>query len=85
MANKRAEWYWTLREDLDPVNGRGLKLPPSQELRADLIAQRWKPTARGVLIQDKKEIKVRLGRSPDFGDAVAYANSQGEKSGWGAV
>lgn len=71
--NKRAEWYWGLREALDPDHGIGLMLPPDRELRADLTAPRWKLTPRGILIERKEEIEKRIGRSPDAGDAVAYA------------
>lgn len=73
MANKRAEWYWNLREALDPDHGVGLMLPPDRELRADLTAPRWKLSPRGILVEPKEEIEKRIGRSPDAGDAVAYA------------
>ncbi|HXH11168.1 MAG TPA: terminase [Alphaproteobacteria bacterium] len=73
FRNKRAEWHWRLREALDPVTGEGLALPPDRELRADLMAPRWKLSAQGIQIEDKDEIKARLGRSPDCGEAVIYA------------
>jgi hypothetical protein len=34
-----------------------------------------------VLIEEKEEIKKRIGRSPDTGEAVIYALSAGG-SGW---
>lgn len=73
FQNKRAEWYWTLREALDPDHGLDLMLPPDRVLRADLTAPRWKLTPRGILIEPKEAIAARIGRSPDAGDAVAYA------------
>lgn len=72
MVNKRAEWWWALREALDPDHGIGLALPPDPELRADLAAPRWKLTPRGVQVEAKEDVIKRLGRSPDCGDAVAY-------------
>lgn len=71
MRNVRAEAYWRLREALEPKMGEDLALPPDPELLADLTAPRWKMTATGVLIEEKEEIKKRIGRSPDCGDAVA--------------
>jgi hypothetical protein len=41
---------------------------------------RWKLTARGIQIEDKKEIKKRLGRSPDDGDAIVMCLSEGAKA-----
>lgn len=75
FRNKRAEWYWRMREALDPVTGDDLALPPDRELRADLIAARWKLSAQGIQIEDKDEIKQRLGRSPDVGESIIYASA----------
>jgi hypothetical protein len=82
FRNKRAEWHWRLREALDPVHGDSLALPPDRELRADLIAPRWKLTAQGIQIEEKEEIKARLGRSPDSGEAVMYAHAIPSESRW---
>lgn len=73
MVNKRAEWWWAMREALDPDHGIGLALPPDQELRADLTAPRWKLTPRGIQVEAKDDVIKRLGRSPDCGDAAVYA------------
>lgn len=73
FMNKRAEWTWKLREALDPVNGDDLALPPDPKLTGDLTALRWRPTTKGVQIEDKDSVKARLGRSPDRGDAVIYS------------
>lgn len=72
--NLRAELYWRLREALDPLNPDPIALPPDQELAVDLATPRWSLTKSGILIEPKDEIKKRLGRSPDKGDAVVYAN-----------
>lgn len=71
FRNVRAEMYWRLREALDPRLGDGLALPPGPEILADLTAPRWTPTASGILVESKDEIKKRIGRSPDAGDAIA--------------
>lgn len=74
MKNMRAEYHWRLREALDPNHGNDLALPPGNEIIADLCAARWKPMAGGVVqIEEKKEIKERLGRSPDVGEAIMLA------------
>lgn len=72
FLNKRAEWYWTLRERLDPENGATIALPPDETLLEDLNAPYYTIKDR-IQIEEKKEIKKRLGRSPDRGDAVVYA------------
>jgi hypothetical protein len=73
MRNVRAAYHWAMREALDPVNGLDLALPPDKELMADLCAARYEVTAAGVTIESKDEIKARIGRSPDMGEAVMLA------------
>lgn len=73
FLNKRAEFYWALRDALDPESGLDIALPPDPELEGDLCAPRWSSQTRGIKIEEKKEIKKRLGRSPDSGDAVVLA------------
>lgn len=73
FVNKRAEWWWRMREALDPAYGEAICLPPDPKLRADLCAPRWKVTPRGIRIESKEEIAARIGRSPDRGDAAIYA------------
>jgi hypothetical protein len=85
MLNLRAAAYWRLREALDPVNGSTIALPPDAELLADLCAPTWH-LDRGsgkVQIEDKDEVKKRLGRSPDCADAVVLAWwAAGEAGPW---
>jgi hypothetical protein len=71
--NLRAQWYWRMREALDPAGDFPIALPPHSALRADLCAPRWKLTPRGIQVEAKPDIIKRLGRSPDFGDAAVYA------------
>ena len=83
LTNKRSEAIWRFREALDPDQDGGspVALPPDPQLAADLGAPRWKLTPRGIQIELKEELKKpdRLGRSPDKGDAVVMAWSEGEK------
>lgn len=83
FANKRSESLWRFREALDPDQDRGspIALPPDPQILADLTAPRWKLTARGILIEPKDDLKKpeRLGRSPDKGDAIVMAWSEGER------
>lgn len=71
--NMRALLYWRLREALDPVNDTGIALPLDGALKADLCAPEWRPRGKKILIEDKEQIKKRIGRSPDRADAVANA------------
>jgi len=84
FVNKRAEIHWKFREALDPDQDGGspIALPPDPQILADLTAPRWKLSARGIQIESKEELKKpeRLGRSPDKGDAIVMAWSEGEKA-----
>lgn len=77
MRNKRAEMYWRMRDALDPKEGDDLALPPDTELLADLCAARYEVSSAGVKVEDKDDIKERIGRSPDIGEAVMMALFQG--------
>ena len=76
MRNKRAEYYWRMREALEPEHGDDVALPPGAEVVADLCAARYKLTTAGIQIEDKEAIKERIGRSPDVGEAILLANLQ---------
>lgn len=73
FANKRAQWHWEMREALDPDHGHSICLPPEPELRGDLCASRWKLRGGRLAVEEKDEVKLRIGRSPDKGDACIYA------------
>jgi hypothetical protein len=83
FANRRAEAWWKMREELDPdqEGGSCIALPPDPELRADLAAVCYEPRAlevRGVYqIESKDDLRKRLGRSPGKGDAVVMCLSEG--------
>ncbi len=82
FCNKRAEAWWRMREELDPGQDGGamLALPPDASVKADLAAPRWELTARGIKIEDKNQIRKRLGRSPDEGDAIVMCLSEGTRA-----
>ena len=84
FVNKRAEAHWRFREALDPDQSGGatIALPPDPQMAADLTAPRWKMASRGIQIESKEDLKKpeRLGRSPDRGDAVIMAWSEGNKA-----
>jgi hypothetical protein len=76
FANVRAAMMWKVRHLLDPEGGAEetrLALPPDSMLLADLTAPRYKLTAGGVQVESKEDIRRRIGRSTDVGDAVGLA------------
>lgn len=74
FANKRAEMWWNLREKLDPAYGEDIALPPDEKLTQDLITPTYDLAPGGrILVEDKEQIRKRLGRSTDTADAVAMA------------
>lgn len=85
--NLRAEAYWRFREALDPDTGQGLALPPDEDLLQDLTSVGWEPRGGKILIEKKEEIKKRIGRSTNKGDAVVnafYTPAQPEQTATGA-
>lgn len=67
-ANKRAEMYGDLREWL---NGE-VSLPDEDHIEQDLTSFGYKHNTAGkLLLESKVEVKKRIKRSPDFGDALA--------------
>ena len=70
FANLRSAAWWHLRELLDPALGATLALPPDDKLSGDLTTPKWRDTSRGIVIESKDDIRKRLGRSTDAGDAV---------------
>ena len=85
FLNLRAEWWWHLREALDPEHGEDLALPPDRELLADLAAPRWRLGSRGIQIESKDDIRARIGRSPDKGDSLVYAFARPRTPGAGLL
>lgn len=87
FKNLRSWMIWRFRELLNPETST-ICLPHDNRLKADLCSPRWKLTppiaeaghnnaekAKGrIQVESKDDIKKRLGRSPDRGDAVIYAS-----------
>jgi len=74
FLNLRAAAWWRFREMLDPAFGPTVCLPPDDRLIGDLCAPHWKMTSSGkIQIESKDDIKKRIGRSTDDGDAVVMA------------
>jgi hypothetical protein len=82
FVNKRAEAWWKFREELDPEQEGGsvIALPPDPELLADLTSPTYEIKTKGIVLEAKEEIRKRIGRSPDRGDAVVMALSEGNKA-----
>jgi len=81
MRNTRAEYYWRMRDALDPNGGDNIALPPGNEIVADLCSARYSVSTAGVLVESKDEIKKRLGRSPDKGESILLANHAAKSGG----
>lgn len=80
FTNLRAAAWWRMRELLDPSQPGGSKilLPDSEILKADLTVPHWKVLSGGAIqIESKEDIRKRLGRSTDEGDAVVMCFWQG--------
>ena len=75
-ANLRAQMYWELREALDPDDGDEIALPPDAKLTAELTTPRYRVRGTDLIIEDKDEIRKRIGRSTDGADAVVQAWSR---------
>jgi hypothetical protein len=71
FVNIRSAAWWNMREILDPQNGVNVALPNDEFLISDLMSPRYAiRTGAKIYVEDKKETRKRLGRSPDTGDSV---------------
>ena len=74
FTNLRSAAWWNLREMLEPDSGCNVALPPDDELIGDLTAPHWREMSGGrIQVEGKPDIKKRLGRSTDCGDAAVMA------------
>ncbi len=73
--NTRSAAYWAFREALDPdqPGGSPIQLHDDPKLYADLTTPTFEVGSRGIKVEPKADLKERLGRSPDRGDAVIMA------------
>lgn len=74
FANSRAQMWWHARE---ASKARSLSLHGAQDtdtLIAELCQPNWSLDTKGrIVVEKKKEIRKRLGRSPDHADAFLLA------------
>jgi hypothetical protein len=82
FVNRRAEAWWKFREALDPEQEGGsvIALPDDPELLADLTAPTFTVRTNGIQLESKEDIKKRIGRSPDKGDAAVMCLAPGDKA-----
>lgn len=74
FGNTRSGAWWNLRELLDPSREPEVALPPDDELLGDLTAPHWRVVSGGkIQVESKDDIRKRIGRSTDRGDAVVQA------------
>ena len=83
FANMKAYLFWAIRDALDPKHGGSLAIPPDDELIEDLTSIKVKKLRSdgAIVLEEKEEVKKRLGRSPDAGDALAntfYPDDKGD-------
>lgn len=76
--NLRAAMFWNMRELLDPSRDSNVMLPyegkEAEELASDLSSPYWKEIPGGkIVIESKDDIRKRINRSPDLGDACILA------------
>lgn len=70
----RSAGWWNLREMLDPSRRSEVALPPDDLLTGDLTSPHWRVMSGGkIQVESKDDIKKRIGRSTDDGDAVVQA------------
>jgi len=74
FPNCRSAAWWLMRELLDPSRDPDVALPVDDELLGDLTAPKWKILSGGkIQVESKDDIRKRIGRSTDAGDATVQA------------
>jgi hypothetical protein len=72
FKNRRAEIYWTFRQDLE--NGNIDLDPEDEELHAQLQNIKWWVDSGGrIQIESKEDMRERGVKSPDYADAAVYS------------
>ena len=78
FLNLRAYAWWNLRSLLHPTLGMRVVFPKHDSelvaaITGDLCAPKWWIVSGSrIQVEPKDDIRKRLGRSPDIGDALAY-------------
>lgn len=70
FANKRAEAFWLLREAIR--NGE-VEIVQNKKAQNDCLGIRYATDEKKISIEKKDNIKKRLGKSPDYADAMSMA------------
>lgn len=74
FKNARSAAWWRMRDALDPSRHSRVMLPNDELLKGDLTTPTWRMNSSGLVqVEGKDEIRKRLGRSTDSGDAVVQA------------
>lgn len=74
FVNLRSYVWWHLRDRLNPDGDEPLALPLDDRLTGDLCAPHYTYTSDGkIKVESKDDIRKRLKRSTDGGDAVCLA------------
>ena len=74
FRNLRSYAWWNLRELMEPSQGKPVEVPRDDELIEELVVPKYSIRSGALIeVEHKDEIKKRLRRSPDKGDAMAYA------------
>ena len=68
---------------LDPHSGVDVLLPPDDLLTGDLVAPHYRVMSGGrIQCESKDDIRKRIGRSTDSGDAVVMALWHADGTSW---
>lgn len=74
FVNYRSWMWWKMREDLTEPD-TDYALPDDPELVRELKAPRYSIVGGKIKVEEKKDVRKRLGRSTDRADAVLQANA----------
>lgn len=66
-VNLRSAGIWNLRKLLE---ADAIAVPPNPRLRRAALAHRWSMTSAGIRVNEKDEVKLAIGYSPDEFDTV---------------
>ncbi len=73
FADKNAEMYWTACEHLK--GEASLPAEGCEDLVLELSSRTYGYKNDKILLEPKKLLKARIGRSPDLADALAYTHA----------
>lgn len=73
FKDMKAYLYWAVRDWLNPINETGAALPRESSIAKECTQIRYMILSNGkIQIEDKKELRKRLGASPDDFDALSF-------------